>query len=145
LIKKAEDTRLRSYIQKLRYNGESKVRVTPKRMRDFGSGIFQLVLIGIPDIRDIGQEENRSEEQDYYGDCHVGNIQCLVASAVAMSVFRVKEKTACDGSQNPTNPVARLGQIDADGCVLRVPKHGDVGIRDGLKKGETRGDDTNTQ
>ncbi len=69
-----------------------------------------------------------------------GNIERLAACAAACRVGGIEEHAADDGAEDPSDAVTGLREVDAGGGVAQVAQHGSVGVGDGLKERQARGD-----
>ena len=96
------------------------------------------------ELRKGNDHEEARDDQHEDRDAQVGNIESLVGGLGAPAL-RVEEHTSDKRPQRPTEPVERLGQIDAGSGKLFIPENRGVGIGDGLKESQSHGHDADAE
>ena len=100
-------------------------------------------ILGIEFRQGNDHEEGRNEQHEN-GDPEIRNIEGLVGG-LGTSALRVEKHPPDQWPQRPSEPVERLGKIDAGGCELLVSQNRGVGIGDRLQKSQPHRHDADAQ
>ena len=131
--KETVDAGLGGDIEEQRAETEDKMTMTPKpAVRLIGgfngrSGLH---------IGEFDKGEKNGDEQDGDADDGVGRGNVSLTAATGE-----EEQSADERTDNPSEPVERLREIDATLRILRTAEHGDVGVCRRFQTGQSAADD----
>ncbi len=108
-----------------------------------GCILIDMAGVRADEIRQFRESEDYRQNKYAGSDARIRNPKAFVGRLNALA--RIKENAADNGTQNPTDAVERLGQVDSRGRIFRRAENGRIGVCDCLQKRQSHGDETHTQ